>query len=283
MTEGGRLDILSMALQQTGVEQSSVSHNEAPMNDFLPPDLNSFLGENIMSGFSPTPTPMPVKQERSYSMPMIVTNVPVHRAQDPLSQVCASYLPIDPPQPPTTNIKVEPHSQVVSYNGTHTGVKSEPMDFSQSSNFNLEDIDLDDFLHTPSDSMHSTEVFPSSSLVANSFLELQDDDLSRLLDDVVNTTTPTFSGLPGNEYSFPPRRPPPQYNMSYNGRRVTATQQLVTPSASVNGPNGTHYSPHLTRPSNPLQNHQHVVMKRSPPAVQKFKLEPKPQVKIIWV
>ncbi len=269
MAEGGRLDILSMALQQTGVEQNPMPQDNSSSNDILSSGLNSFIGVDLLSGFSPAPPPLSVKQEQLFPVPMATSNVPVHPAQDPLSLACATYL--DPP-PPTANIKLESH---VSYNGACTEVKSQPMDFSQPDSFNLEDFNFDDFLGTPTD---PNDAFSCNQLLQTSLPQLRDDDLSQILDELTNTPTPTFSAPPGSEYFFPPRQPP-KYNMGYNGRGVTAAQRLMTPAASVNGPNGSCCSP---RP-NMLQT-QRMTKRPSPnPNVQKFKLEPKSQVNCVFM
>ena len=289
MAEGKRFDILSMALQQTGVEQTSVSREQASVDNFQPPtDLNSLLDQDFFTSFAPT-----IKQEP----PLATNSVPGHltvQPEDPLSLACATYL-----EPPS--IKLEPPAPAqATYNGSQTELKNEPMDFSLSTNtFNLEDINFD-FMDT--DPNTSQQVFP---LVDNSLPQLRDDELSRLLDDITRTdfqaTTPTFPAPSRAEYSFPPRYPGNHYP-SYNGRGgvVRATQlvapaagrgvvratQLVAPAAgrgvvratqpataSVNGPSVTPFK----RTAAMLQNHRGV---RIPTAVQKFKVNPKLQLSV---
>ena len=277
MAEGRRFDILSMALQQTGVEQTPVLREQASVDNFQPPtDLNSLLDQDLFANFT-APSTHTIKQEPTVPLPS--NGVPGHltvQPRDPLSLACATYL--NP-----SSIK---QSQA-AYNGAQTELKSEPMEFS-SNTFNLEDIDFD-FMDTTSDPNTSQQVLP---LVDNSFPQLRDDELSRLLDDITRTdfqaTTPTFSAPSRAEYSFPPRYPPNHYP-SYNGRGVVRATQLVSPAAargvgvvratqlaapaaSVNGPSLTPFK----RTAMMLQNRG--VRRPLPTAVQKFKMNPNPQV-----
>jgi len=286
MAEGALGDLLSMALQQTGAEQRQP-------NESFPDDLGSLLTQDYFP--NPGFNSQTIKQE-----PVTPVKNGGPASYDPLSMACATYLPptdMRPEPMAQTNysiIKQEPtdYQQAPVFNA----IKQEPMDYQPThgpglDSFNLEDINLDEFVETPEVNYGTTikREFPQppntvySKTNDSSLPELQDDDLTRLLNEVAEfndyqKAAGNFDPQSGREYTFPPRQVNHQYRMSnemqvnsgllHVGARHMHTAHLMRPAGSVNAPfNG---GPRTTL----------GVSKPPPMQVNKFRLPTKSQVLI---
>lgn len=132
-------DILSLALQQTGVEEHASVHTNQFGNSALSTDIGS-LTAGLFSNYpnnSSYSTPTPDGKAGISGVPgsdqLLATNGPsnvIIKTEDPSPNVCESYI-----SPSSTNVKLEPfqHASHIPYGepGLSTNIKNEPIGESQ--------------------------------------------------------------------------------------------------------------------------------------------------------